>query len=789
TYFDGSGDYLTYGHHDYMDGMTALTMECWLYRQNNGHFDFMGKNYRNYQLAINSSETVHFYKGYGNTANQSYQAWETNQFITVNTWYHIAITWEGTNVKLYINGDLAWEADNAIDEPLPDQYHYAFELGRRAGENSYYLNGRIAEARLWNKVRTADEIKSNVYQSLRGDEDGLIGYWPLQDDFNDHSVYGIQAGVGGNTVLQTGTRQVYSRYAVPQAAYTLAPGDTEIIPVTFYTRSDKTSEYFTTTVFSDDLATPETKLEIALQYGETVPASPVHFNPVAETGLPYTIYITDATIDGQTINVGDEIGVFDGALCVGAGIFNGNFNFIITAWENNPGQGLTGFTNGNNMMFKMYDTSADLETNEADETYFIGDDTFGHGVFSAVALEASVYNIQSVSITGGQFNLVSFNLLPHFPNASVVFGGLNDLQIAYNDNGGVLIPGYNINTIGDINFLDGFYVYSDNNETIAYEGTFIHEEDWDITVEPAKWNYIAMLSQNPVAVTDVFAGLEEEVNIVQAASGASWIPSEAINTLGNMQPGQGYKIALSVDTNVIFNYPPAAKKAAAINVLAEKTPAVSRELSYFQPAQTGLPYAVIVNIKAVNETVYNLVPGDEIGLFDGGLCVGAAVYEGVNQLLITAWEQDDAQNLPGFIPGNEMLAKIYRTSIQHESPQKVLSSSGAIPTFADGNYGLVSLETYSLNEDRAFFSVAPNPFKNSTDIIIDLTADDVVRVNVFDGSGRLVKSIANQGLSAEQHKLNWNGTDLNGSKLNPGIYYIIAETTTSVITEKVIIMK
>ncbi|MCF8366621.1 MAG: right-handed parallel beta-helix repeat-containing protein, partial [Bacteroidales bacterium] len=46
TYFDGSGDYLTYGHHDYMDGMTALTMECWLYRQNNGHFDFMGKNYR-----------------------------------------------------------------------------------------------------------------------------------------------------------------------------------------------------------------------------------------------------------------------------------------------------------------------------------------------------------------------------------------------------------------------------------------------------------------------------------------------------------------------------------------------------------------------------------------------------------------------------------------------------------------------------------------------------------------------------------------------------------------------
>ena len=45
-----------------------------------------------------------------------------------------------------------------------------------------------------------------------------------------------------------------------------------------------------------------------------------------------TIIINDAKIDGQTIDVGDEIGIFDGDLCVGAGIFDGTFNFIITGF-------------------------------------------------------------------------------------------------------------------------------------------------------------------------------------------------------------------------------------------------------------------------------------------------------------------------------------------------------------------------------------------------------------------------------------------------------------------------
>lgn len=789
AYFDGSGDYVSYGHHDHLHGMSALTMECWLYRQGSGHFEFFGKNYRNYQLVIDGSQRVYFYKGYGTIGSNSYQGWSTSQTINANQWYHLALTWEGSSIKLYVNGNLAWSVNDAISIPIPDFHLYAFEFGRRAGENAYYMNGRLAEAKLWNVVRSQDEIKNSMYSSLHGTESGLIGYWPLQNDFKDYSQYGLTGTPVGDVNLQSSGIPPFTMFTVPQTSFQIAPGQTEVVPITFVNRTDMTSRYFTSKLYSDDLNKQESELEFFVQYGETVPATPVYFTPVAETGKPYTIVIKDAKIDGVTLQVGDEIGVFDGDLCVGAGIFNGTFNFAFTAWERDLGQSLPGFTPGNPMTFRLYDTSADLETNEAEETWFIGDDTFGHGAFSVVALEASVYNIQSVAVTSGQFNLVSFNLFPRYASAWTVFGGMSGLQIVYNDNGQVLIPGYNINTIGDINFLDGFYLYSDQAETINYIGTYIKMQDWDITVQPNMWNYVSMLSRNPVAVTDVFAGLEGDISIVQTASGASWIPSQSINTIGNMQPGLGYKIALSGSNPITFNYPAGGAKSSIVPATEQKRQPVLTESGNFTFMETGLPYAIVVTIKAPLQSPYNLMPGDEIGLFDGNTCVGSGLYQGDNKLMITAWQKDEAQNLAGFTTGNLISAQVYRQSYGIITKHALRKFSGAKPFFGEGNFAQVVLEVIPVNYDLFNFDVLPNPFKDATSVVLELFREDLVKVNIYDNTGRVVKTLANEQLPADTYRLNWNGTDFSGKKLNPGVYFIIAETTSSVITEKVIILQ
>ena len=73
AYFDGSGDYVaiwpprSFGKYGCTDNGVLVV------RENNGHFEFNGKNRRYYQFAVNSSEQVYFYKGYGNVSNHYYQ--------------------------------------------------------------------------------------------------------------------------------------------------------------------------------------------------------------------------------------------------------------------------------------------------------------------------------------------------------------------------------------------------------------------------------------------------------------------------------------------------------------------------------------------------------------------------------------------------------------------------------------------------------------------------------------------------------------------------------------------
>ncbi len=101
------------------------------------------------------------------------------------------------------------------------------------------------------------------------------------------------------------------------------------------------------------------------------------------SGLHYPIVITDAIIDGLLIEPGDEIGVFDGDLCVGAGIFDGTFTLTIAAWRGDENYGLPGFVPGNPMIFKICDSGLPIDAVQYIE---VGDGNFDYGLFAVAAL-------------------------------------------------------------------------------------------------------------------------------------------------------------------------------------------------------------------------------------------------------------------------------------------------------------------------------------------------------------------------------------------------------------------
>jgi tetratricopeptide (TPR) repeat protein len=119
---------------------------------------------------------------------------------STNGWYHLACVVTPTNYTIYINGSPDASKSYPLESPLlyDDKHQLIFgnlakpELGYLGDE---YLNGQIAEARIWSTARTPDQIQANAYHSLVGSEPGLMGYWLLDKGaattFDDASGHGF----------------------------------------------------------------------------------------------------------------------------------------------------------------------------------------------------------------------------------------------------------------------------------------------------------------------------------------------------------------------------------------------------------------------------------------------------------------------------------------------------------------------------------------------------------------------------------------------------------------------
>jgi hypothetical protein len=71
----------------------------------------------------------------------------------------------------------------------------------------------------------------------------------------------------------------------------------------------------------------------------------------------------------------------------------------------------------------------------------------------------------------------------------------------------------------------------------------------------------------------------------------------------------------------------------------------------------------------------------------------------------------------------------------------------------------------------AFGPATPNPLRTSTSFVLEMPADDLVDVRVYDIHGRAVHTLASGVFAAGRHVLHWRGEGHAGERLNPGIYF------------------
>jgi len=70
------------------------------------------------------------------------------------------------------------------------------------------------------------------------------------------------------------------------------------------------------------------------------------------------------------------------------------------------------------------------------------------------------------------------------------------------------------------------------------------------------------------------------------------------------------------------------------------------------------------------------------------------------------------------------------------------------------------------------FIARPNPFHASVLLSFDLEASEVVRIEVFEVSGRLVRTLHAGNLAAGRQEISWDGNGDDGNALPGGVYFV-----------------
>jgi len=83
----------------------------------------------------------------------------------------------------------------------------------------------------------------------------------------------------------------------------------------------------------------------------------------------------------------------------------------------------------------------------------------------------------------------------------------------------------------------------------------------------------------------------------------------------------------------------------------------------------------------------------------------------------------------------------------------------------------------------------PNPFNPSTTIHFDLSKASRVQLNIYDLTGRLVKTLLDEVRPAGSHQVIWNGTDRDGNVVATGVYFYSLNNQTSQSVRKMMLVK
>lgn len=407
--------------------------------------------------------------------------------------------------------------------------------------------------------------------------------------------------------------------------------------------------------------------------------------------------------------------------------------------------------------------------------------------------------------------LVSTYLVPYLVNADSVFGYVDSLMIVYSQEGGILIPS-RFNTIGDVNPASAFRVICNDNSEWRIDGIPLSLET-EYHLYAGRQNWLGHPFSVPVPLETALAPIADHVILMMNDQGGFWVPEIPVNTIGDLQPGDGYMIY--VDEDLTFNYA-VADLIAYGNIMQNHKSAAScgniddlREiklssiagrnhrklqdarldsfsdkdysdsLNFSLPVPTGLPYLVFVRFSDVLQAEHPAI----IELYDDDLLVGKALVEDERNLTpVITWGGSENYGLEGFHTDALIVIRV----IHANGDEVPVSIQGEPPVFGVEPFEEITLRLLNaeIPDDFSLDSLYPNPFNCILMIPYSLPIQTDVKVTIYNLLGREVTSFNRRSQEAGRHYFSWDA-----SRMSSGLYIVQLTTGDQHFREKAILLK